>query len=143
MDILVAAENLRLLQARINARLNDPSVDPSLIEKLYVMDGRRYKCLSFQDLKQRYCELIRNMAYLLDDVRDLAPKHCNFVSSWWWIDRYIEFHAEFKQRACQPPPLPPEAGDMGRALSSHQTKTRKRSRLPRTLRGDATPQGDA
>lgn len=113
MDILAAAENARLLQARIDARLNDERVDRSLVEKLYIMSGRHYKCLSLPALEQRYRELIRNMAYLFDDVRDLAPARCKFVSSWWWIDRYIEFHAEFMERALGPPPLPPETGEWG------------------------------
>lgn len=113
MDILAAAENSRLLQARIDARLNDERVNRSLVEKLYITSGRHYKCLSLPALKQRYRELIRNMAYLLDDVRDLAPAHCNFVSSWWWIERYIEIRAEFVERALELPPLPPETGEWG------------------------------
>ena len=73
MDILVAAENLRRLQARIDARLNDARVDRDQVEKRYDMGGRHFAHLSLPEIKQRYRELIRNMAYLLDDVRDLAP----------------------------------------------------------------------
>ena len=46
MDILVAAENLRRLQARIDARLNDARVDRDQVEKRYDMGGRHFAHLS-------------------------------------------------------------------------------------------------
>jgi hypothetical protein len=98
MDIMVAHQNLQLLEGRIATRLADARVDRDLIEQLYVMQGRYLEFLPPQELLARYTGLVQNLAYLLDAKRDEPPVHCAFISSWWWIERYIQMHKEFALR---------------------------------------------
>lgn len=104
---MVAHENLKRIQRRLDARLNDPRVDRDLREKLYVMQrGRYYEHFTRERLMARYAVLLRQLAFLLDDFRDAPPEHCGFISSWWWIGRLIDIQEEFCLRGEEVPPLP-------------------------------------
>jgi hypothetical protein len=111
MDILVAHKNLQLLQERIDVRV--AKVDRGLIEGLYVLQGRYLEHLPTCELLQRYMGIVQNLAYLLDAERDKPPVHCGFISSWWWIERYIQMRKEFELRGMDDVPFPPDISLIG------------------------------
>lgn len=106
MDMQIAAQNLKRIQQSIDIRLHDARIDRKLLEKRYEIQGRYLEHLSSTQLTARYGILLRQLAYLLDDFRDIPPAKCGFISSWWWIGRLIDFQTEFRLRSEQVPPLP-------------------------------------
>lgn len=116
MDILVAHQNVKMLEGRIATRIADPRIDRDLIEKLYVMQGRYLEHLPQPELLARYAGLIQNLGFLLDAERDKPPAHCGFISSWWWIERYIQMRKEFDLRDMGDVPIPPDTGLIGEPL---------------------------
>lgn len=113
MDILVADKNLKALEARIDVRLSDDRIDREVIEFGYQHVGRFLEHLPAPELLHRYFGLTQNLAYLLDAERDTPPAHCGFISSWWWIERYVEMRKEFALRGMGDVPLHPDIGLIG------------------------------
>jgi hypothetical protein len=113
MDIMDAAQTLANLQHRIDKRLNDARFDRVLAAGLYRLHGRYYEHFTLADLMARYAVLLRQMAYLIDEHRDIPPAHCGFISSWWWMGRLVHIQEEFRLRQADIPPLPVELASLG------------------------------
>ena len=96
-------------------------VDHDLVEKLYMMQGRLLEHLPRAELLHHYLGLSQNLAYLLDAERDKPPKRCGFISSRWWIERYIEVRREFALRGMGYVPLHPDLGLIGEPQPSQIT----------------------
>lgn len=112
MNILQGVENLRLFEDRLKRRLNDTLLDRELIEFMY--DRQRYlKTLEPVELLTRYHQLLNNLAFLLDALRDEPPAYAGFISSWWWMTRYVDMLREFALRGMEVPPHSPELMRVG------------------------------
>ncbi|MDZ4759444.1 MAG: hypothetical protein SGJ21_00025 [Alphaproteobacteria bacterium] len=52
-----------------------------------------------------YAVLLRQMANLIDEHRDIPPAHCGFISSWWWMSRLIHIQEDSRFPEAEIPPL--------------------------------------
>ncbi|WP_155957819.1 hypothetical protein [Fodinicurvata sediminis] len=83
-------------------RLHDERFDTELWKFEY--DCNRYLKNTTEDhLADRYIAICRNIRYLVCPLRDSVPIKAHFLSTWWWLRKFVHLNYEYQLRGSAPP----------------------------------------
>jgi hypothetical protein len=92
------------LAAWLGWRLRDPRHDIELWEFEYSVT-RYLLNLKDEELDRRYLAIVKNLEFLVDDIRDVVPLRASFLSTWWWLRKLSHVSIEYRLRARKVPPV--------------------------------------